>query len=56
MNVAGTIYLYVFDTMADWEIGYVTAELNSGRYYRNWYQLNTTHKAEHFYELMKSIQ
>ena len=26
------IYLYVFDTMADWEIGYLTAELNSGRY------------------------
>lgn len=27
-------YLYVFDTMADWEIGYLTAELNSGRYYK----------------------
>lgn len=24
-----TVYLYVFDTMADWEIGYVTAELKS---------------------------
>ncbi|TQR44035.1 type 1 glutamine amidotransferase family protein [Paenibacillus popilliae] len=29
-----TIYLYVFDTMADWEVGYVTAELNSGRFYK----------------------
>lgn len=29
-----TVYLYVFDTMADWEISYVTAELNSGRYYK----------------------
>ncbi|WP_419822867.1 hypothetical protein [Anoxybacterium hadale] len=28
------VYLYVFDTMADWEIGYLTAELNSGRFYR----------------------
>lgn len=28
------IYLYVFDTMADWEVGYLTAELNSGRYYK----------------------
>ena len=28
------VYLYVFDTMADWEIGYLTAELNSGRYFR----------------------
>ncbi|MFB9324490.1 type 1 glutamine amidotransferase family protein [Paenibacillus aurantiacus] len=29
-----TAYLYVFDTMSDWEIGYVAAELNSGRYFR----------------------
>lgn len=29
-----TVYLYVLDTMADWEIGYLTAELNSGRYYK----------------------
>lgn len=29
-----TVYLYVFDTMSDWEIGYVAAELNSGRYFR----------------------
>jgi putative intracellular protease/amidase len=29
-----TVYLYVFDTMADWEIGYLTAELNTGRYYK----------------------
>ncbi|GBF74431.1 glutamine amidotransferase [Paenibacillus sp. 598K] len=29
-----TVYLYVFDTMSDWEIGYVTAELNTGRYFR----------------------
>jgi len=28
------VYLYVFDTMSDWEIGYLTAELNSGRYYK----------------------
>lgn len=30
-----TVYLYVLDTLADWEIGFVTAELNSGRYLRN---------------------
>lgn len=29
-----TVYLYVFDTMADWEIGYLMAEINSGRYYK----------------------
>ena len=28
------VYLYVFDTMADWEIGYLTSEINSGRYYK----------------------
>ena len=29
-----TVYLYVFDTMADYEIGYLIAEINSGRYYK----------------------
>jgi len=28
------VYVYVFDTMADWEIGYLTTELNSGRYFK----------------------
>jgi putative intracellular protease/amidase len=28
-----TIYLYVLDTMADWEVGYAIAELNSQRYF-----------------------
>lgn len=28
------IYLYVFNTMSDWEVGYLTAELNSGRYFK----------------------
>ncbi len=29
-----TIYVYVLDTLADWELGYVTAELNSGRFFK----------------------
>lgn len=29
-----TIYVYVLNTMADWELGYVTAELNSGRFFK----------------------
>ena len=29
-----TIYVYVQDTLADWEIGYITAELNSGRFFK----------------------
>lgn len=28
------IYVYVLDTMADWEIGHVTAELSSGRFFK----------------------
>ncbi|MGY3777113.1 type 1 glutamine amidotransferase family protein [Isobaculum melis] len=29
-----TIYLYVLDSLADWEIGYVLSELNSGRFFK----------------------
>ncbi|WP_099204548.1 type 1 glutamine amidotransferase family protein [Scatolibacter rhodanostii] len=29
-----TIYVYVLDTLADWELGDVTAELNSGRFFK----------------------
>lgn len=29
-----TIYVYVLDTLADWELGYVTAELNSKRFFK----------------------
>lgn len=25
-------YLYILDTMADWEAGFLISELNSGRY------------------------
>lgn len=28
------IYVYVLDTLADWELGYVTAELNSSRFFK----------------------
>lgn len=31
---SNAVYLYVFDTMADWEVGFLTAELYSGRYFR----------------------
>jgi putative intracellular protease/amidase len=29
------VYVYVQDTWSDWEAGYVTAELNSGRFFKN---------------------
>lgn len=28
------IYVYLLDTLADWELGYVTAELHSGRFFK----------------------
>ena len=29
-----TVYIYVLDTLADWELGHVTAELYSGRFFK----------------------
>ena len=29
-----TVYVYILDTLADWEVGYVTAELNSKRFFK----------------------
>lgn len=29
-----TVYVYVLDTLADWELGYATSELNSGRFFK----------------------
>ncbi|MGM8364040.1 DJ-1/PfpI family protein [Virgibacillus sp. W0181] len=29
-----TIYIYVLDTLADWELGFVTSELNSRRFFK----------------------
>lgn len=29
-----TVYVYATDTLADWEIGYVASELNSGRFFQ----------------------
>lgn len=29
-----TMYVYVLDTLADWELGYVTSELSSGRFFK----------------------
>lgn len=28
------VYVYILDTLADWELGHVTAELNSGRFFK----------------------
>lgn len=28
------VYVYVLETLADWELGYITSELNSGRFFK----------------------
>ncbi|MEG1551842.1 MAG: glutamine amidotransferase, partial [Oscillospiraceae bacterium] len=28
------VYLYVFNTMSDWEVAYLTVELNTGRFFK----------------------
>jgi putative intracellular protease/amidase len=42
------VYLYVLDTLADWEIGYITAELSSGRYF------DKDHEKVHIVKIAKS--
>lgn len=29
-----TVYIYILDTLADWELGHITSELNSGRFFK----------------------
>ena len=29
-----TVYVYTLDNLADWELGYITAELNSKRFFK----------------------
>lgn len=29
-----TVYIYVLDTLADWELGHITTELSSGRFFK----------------------
>lgn len=33
-DIMFTMYVYVLDTLADWEPGYVISELNSGRFFK----------------------
>lgn len=35
MEEAMNVYLYVLDTLSDWEIGFITAELNTGRFFKD---------------------
>lgn len=43
-----TIYVYVLDTLADWELGHVISELNSGRFFKKDAQRVSLKKASEF--------
>lgn len=42
-----TVYVYVLDTLADWELGHVVSELNSGRFFKKGAQRVTLKKASY---------
>lgn len=42
-----TIYVYVLDTLADWELGHVISELNSGRFFKKDAQLVSLKTVSH---------
>ncbi|MGF2165285.1 type 1 glutamine amidotransferase family protein [Enterococcus avium] len=50
-----TIYVYVMDTLADWELGYVTAELNSGRFFKEGAPKVTLKTVSHSKEPVKTM-
>ncbi|AQP53336.1 glutamine amidotransferase [Vagococcus penaei] len=50
-----TIYIYVLDTLADWEIGYVTSELNSRRFFKENASLLTIKLVSHSKKEIKTM-
>lgn len=50
-----TIYVYVLNTLADWELGYVTAELNSGRFFKKGAQPISLKTVSHSKEPVKTM-
>lgn len=50
-----TIYVYVLDTLADWELGYVTSELNSGRFFKKGAQPVSLKTVSYSHEPIKTM-
>ncbi len=50
-----TIYVYVLDTLADWELGYVTSELNSARFFKKDNQGVTLKMVSHTKETINTM-
>lgn len=50
-----TIYVYVLDTLADWEIGHVVSELNSARFFKKDSQRVSLKTVSYSYETIKTM-
>lgn len=50
-----TIYVYVLDTLADWELGHVISELNSGRFFKKGAQRVSLKTVGHTTEPIKTM-
>jgi putative intracellular protease/amidase len=50
-----TVYVYILGTMADWETGYVAAELNSGRFFKKDAPRVTLKTVSHSMEPVKTM-
>lgn len=46
------VYLFVQNTLADWEMGYITAEISSKR----WYKYYETGNPKYFYDIQNSLK
>lgn len=50
-----TVYVYVLDTLADWELGYVISELNSGRFFKKGEQRVSLKTVSYSQETIKTM-
>ena len=50
-----TIYVYLLDTLADWELGYITSELHSGRFFKKNAPQITLKTVSHQKEAIKTM-
>lgn len=50
-----TIYVYVLDTLADWELGHITSELHSGRFFKEDAPSVTLKTVSHSLEPIKTM-
>jgi hypothetical protein len=64
--------MYIFNTLSDWEWGFIAAELNTGRFFKDqgskvsvttfslaleaWFALFINRKEERFIELIRSLR